>query len=110
MLKIHLDTDIGGDTDDLCALALLLASPEVDLVGITTVADRGGGRAAFVHHALRLAGRTDIPVASGAFDFLGGLPHEPGLQDQCFWPGLEPAAPTSPGEAINLLQRNAADG
>jgi purine nucleosidase len=51
-LKIHLDTDIGGDSDDLCALALLLASPEVEVVGITTAADRGGLRAAFVHHAL----------------------------------------------------------
>jgi hypothetical protein len=24
-MKIHLDTDIGGDMDDLCALAMLLA-------------------------------------------------------------------------------------
>src|SRR5436305_1412714 len=26
-LKLHLDTDIGGDIDDLCALGLLLARP-----------------------------------------------------------------------------------
>lgn len=109
-MKIHLDTDIGGDTDDLCALALLLASPEVDLVGITTVADRGGSRAAFVHHALLLARRTDVPVASGAFDFLGGMAHKPGLPDERFWPGLQPVPPTPPGEAINLLATNAVAG
>ena len=28
MAKIHLDTDLGGDIDDLCALAMLLKWPE----------------------------------------------------------------------------------
>ncbi|MCA9915401.1 MAG: nucleoside hydrolase, partial [Anaerolineae bacterium] len=32
-----LDTDIGTDIDDLLALAFLLNSPEVDLIGITCV-------------------------------------------------------------------------
>jgi len=109
-LRVHLDTDIGGDTDDLCALALLLGSPEVDVVGITTVADRAGGRLAFVRRALELTGHMDIPIASGAFDFLGGQPHEPGLNDERYWPGLSPAYPTSPGMALNLLHRNAESG
>lgn len=26
MHKVHLDTDLGGDIDDLCALALLLSA------------------------------------------------------------------------------------
>ncbi|MDQ6662114.1 MAG: hypothetical protein M3Z24_14260 [Chloroflexota bacterium] len=30
MTKIHLDTDIGGDMDDLCALAMLLKWPDLD--------------------------------------------------------------------------------
>jgi hypothetical protein len=42
---IHLDTDIGGDTDDLCALAMLVGWPGVELVGVTTCSDSGGGRA-----------------------------------------------------------------
>jgi inosine-uridine nucleoside N-ribohydrolase len=109
-LRIHLDTDIGGDTDDLCALALLLGSPKVEVVGITTVADRDGGRLAFVRRALQLAGRTDIPIASGAFQFLGGMPHEPGLNDERYWPDLDRVEPTSPGEAIDLLYRNAQAG
>ncbi len=37
-VKVHLDTDLGGDIDDLCALALLLRWPEgVQLTGVTTV-------------------------------------------------------------------------
>lgn len=28
MTLIHLDTDLGGDIDDLCALAMLLRWPE----------------------------------------------------------------------------------
>ena len=29
--KIHLDTDLGGDLDDICALAMLLRWPGVEL-------------------------------------------------------------------------------
>jgi Inosine-uridine preferring nucleoside hydrolase len=65
-VRIHLDTDLGGDTDDACALAMLLGWPDVEITGITTVADPGGRRAACVAHLLRLAGRDDIPLAAGA--------------------------------------------
>jgi inosine-uridine nucleoside N-ribohydrolase len=42
-LKIHLDTGLGGDIDDLCMLAMLLRWPaELQLTGITTVADAKG--------------------------------------------------------------------
>lgn len=109
-IRIHLDTDIGGDTDDLCALALLLGAPEVELVGITTCADPDGQRPAFVRHALALTGRADIPAASGAFAFLGGMEHAYNPQDGRYWPDLAPAPPTSPGEALDLLQANAASG
>ena len=37
MHKVILDTDIGTDVDDALALTVLLGSPEVDLIGITTV-------------------------------------------------------------------------
>ena len=65
-MRIHLDTDLGGDTDDACALAMLLGWPEAEITGITTVADPGGRRAAYVAHLLHLAGRDDIPLAAGA--------------------------------------------
>jgi purine nucleosidase len=39
-LKVIIDTDIGSDIDDAFALGLAIASPELELIGITTV---GGG-------------------------------------------------------------------
>jgi inosine-uridine nucleoside N-ribohydrolase len=65
-MRIHLGTDLGGDPDDACALAMLLGWPGVELVGITTTIDPGGRRAGCVAHCLKLAGRDDIPVAAGA--------------------------------------------
>ena len=41
MERIHLDTDLGGDTDDLCALAMLLKWPSVQITGITTNTEDG---------------------------------------------------------------------
>ena len=62
---ILIDTDPG--IDDAVAIALALAEPDVDVIGITTV---GGntGLANTTRNALRLLeflNRTDIPVASG---------------------------------------------
>src|SRR3954451_1350585 len=57
MVKLHLDTDLGGDIDDLAALAMLLKWPGAEITGITTVAEEGGRRAGYVRHALRLGGR-----------------------------------------------------
>ena len=51
MRKIHLDTDIGGEIDDLCALATLLRWPDVEITGITTAADDAGRRAAHLDYA-----------------------------------------------------------
>jgi inosine-uridine nucleoside N-ribohydrolase len=64
--SILLDCDPGHD--DAIALLLALASPEVDLLGVTTVAgnqtlDKTTANALRV---LELAGREDIPVAAGA--------------------------------------------
>jgi inosine-uridine nucleoside N-ribohydrolase len=64
--EILLDCDPGHD--DAIALLLTLASPEVELVGVTTVAgnqtlDKTTANAIRV---LELAGRLDVPVAAGA--------------------------------------------
>jgi len=99
MPKIHLDTDIGGDIDDLCALAMALKWPGAELTGVTTVAEhagtggrklpdhRDGKRAGMVRYVLGLAGRTDVPVAAGAeatlpcYRLFQGLPEE-----AVYWP------------------------
>ncbi len=64
-IPLIIDTDPG--LDDAIAIALALGSPEVDVIGISTV---GGNTelANTTRNALRLLeflGRTDIPVASG---------------------------------------------
>lgn len=41
MTKIHLDTDIGGDMDDLCALAMLLKWPDLEITAAINRALRG---------------------------------------------------------------------
>jgi purine nucleosidase len=65
-VPILLDTDIGTDVDDAFALALILASPELDLRGVTTVGTDPQTRALLVCRFLTAVGRSDIPVAAGA--------------------------------------------
>jgi inosine-uridine nucleoside N-ribohydrolase len=65
-IPILLDTDIGSDVDDAFALALILASPELELRGITTVSGDTHTRARIACRFLSAVGRPDIPVAAGA--------------------------------------------
>lgn len=103
-MRIHLDTDIGGDTDDLCALAMLLGWPEVELTGVTTSIEIGGLRAGCAAYVLRLAGRSDVPVAAGAAGSLGGFSDSPTLPDLArYWPAPIVPAPAPPGAALDLL-------
>jgi inosine-uridine nucleoside N-ribohydrolase len=64
-LPVLLDTDVGTDVDDAIAMALLLASPELDLRAVTTVSGDVGLRARIAKKLLTLGGRPDIPVAGG---------------------------------------------
>lgn len=107
-MKVHLDTDLGGDIDDLCAVALLLRWPEpVEITGITVVGDTGGKRTATVRYVLQVADRTDIPVAAGAETSQGFYRYELGLPpEERYWPAPLQPAPNPPGEAIELLQRS----
>ena len=110
-IKVHLDTDIGGDIDDLCALALLLRWPNVDITGITTVLEDHGKRAGYARYALALAGRNDVPVAAGADLGLGCFRLDASLPpEDRYWP--EPVLPT-PGPlsaALDLLNQSIEHG
>jgi inosine-uridine nucleoside N-ribohydrolase len=64
-IPIVLDTDIGGDIDDAFALALVLASPELDLRAVTTVTGDTQARARLAARMLWEAGRREVPVAAG---------------------------------------------
>ena len=99
---LYFDCDTG--VDDSMALGLLLASSEIDLVGVGGVhgnvsAEQG------VENTLRLlalAQRGDVPVAVGAGEplcgeFGGGVPHIHGSNGIG---GIElPSAPAEPTEA-----------
>jgi purine nucleosidase len=63
-MKILLDTDIGSDIDDAAALAYLLAHPQAELLGITTVSGEVQQRAMLVSALCRAAGK-DIPIYPG---------------------------------------------
>ena len=105
MTKIHLDTDIGGDMDDLCALAMLLKWPDLEITGVTTVSDNQGRRAGYVEYVLNLVGRANIPFAAGA-DVSGGyyryeLEYPP---DEENWPEPMTRRSGEPDKAVSLLK------
>jgi len=64
-IPILLDFDIAEDIDDTFALATVLASPELDLRGVTTVGADAYKRAQITCRFLTACGRKEIPVAAG---------------------------------------------
>ena len=111
MHKVHLDTDLGGDIDDICALAMLLRWQGVELTGITTVGDDNGKRAGYVQYVLEIEGRSDIPVAAGA-DISGGYyRYHLGLPDETrYWPERVNPHPNAPDDALDLLRKSIEQG
>ncbi|MEP7190538.1 MAG: nucleoside hydrolase, partial [Roseiflexaceae bacterium] len=111
MPKLHLDTDVGGDIDDLCALAMVLNWPDVELLAVTTNSDDQGRRAGYTRYALGLAGRADIAVAAGADVELGCYRVRPGFPDESsYWPEPIPPAPNPLDHALDLLERSIEQG
>lgn len=106
MIKVHLDTDLGGDLDDLCALAMLLKWPNVEVAGITSVTDNKGKRAGFIKYVLELTERNDIPVKAGADIALGCYRIKCGYQDERYWPASTPRVKNSIEEALELLKKS----
>jgi len=101
-LAILLDTDIGTDVDDAIALALVLASPELDLRSVTTVSGDVGLRARIAKKLLTLAGHDDVPVAAGV--------REPVLRQRSFlWLGHEGKAILDPSDTLSLAPTHAVD-
>ncbi len=110
-MRVHLDTDLASDTDDACALAMLLGWPGVDVAGVTTTVDLGGRRAGYVTECLGLARREEIPVAAGAEVSLTTLRAEGGIPDGTrWWPRPVPARPSAPGAALDLLDESIEHG
>lgn len=106
--KVHIDTDLGGDIDDLCALAMLLRWTDVEITGITTVAEANGRRAGYVRHVLDLERRSEIPVASGADVSQGFYRYsELGYPDEeRYWSKSISPSPNAVEDAIQLLKKS----
>jgi len=64
-IKVLLDTDIGSDIDDAICLAYLLAQPECELLGITTVTGEAEERASIASALCKVAGK-NVPIFPGA--------------------------------------------
>ena len=97
-IPIILDTDIGTDVDDAFALALILQSPELDLLAVTTVAGDTQARARLAAKMLHEVGKSSVPVAAG----------EPGPSqpiDQTRWADGFAGPPLVKEKAIDLLRR-----
>ncbi len=111
MTKIHLDTDIGGDMDDVCALAMLLKWPDLEITGVTTVSDDAGRRAGYARYILGLMKRTTIPIAAGADVasryYRYALEYPP---EEANWPEPITPQPGSPDKAVALLKHSIEQG
>ncbi len=102
-IKLLLDTDIGSDIDDAVCLAWLLAQPQCDLLGITTVSGEAVLRAQMASAMCRVAGR-DVPIFAGAENPLLIAQRQPRAQQASAlarWPHQEHFAR---GEAVEFLR------
>ncbi len=106
--RLMIDTDPG--VDDAVAIFLALASPELDVVGLTTVFGNAEVETT-TRNALRLleiAGRGDIPVAAGtsgplASAYHGPVPHIHGADGQGETHLPPPVAQPDDKTAVELL-------
>jgi len=101
--KILIDTDIGSDVDDAIAITLALKSPELEVVGITTVYGDTSLRARIALKLLKLIGKGHIPVAAGI--------EKPLLRERdIWWTGHEgKGILTEEDEKLKPIEKHAVD-
>ncbi len=64
-VDVIIDTDIGDDIDDSFAISLAMQSPELHILGVTTVHNDTQRRAKMAARLLRLGGMGHVPVFAG---------------------------------------------
>lgn len=102
--KVILDTDIGSDIDDAVCLAYLLAQPDCELLGITTVTGEGAKRAELASVLCYIAGK-NVPIYIGAEQPMlveQRQPHAPQAAALEGWPHKKDFPR---GEAVEFLRR-----
>ena len=100
--KVIVDMDIGDDIDDAFALALLLQSPDIEIVGITTAWGDTALRGRLLERMLRETGHAGIAVAQG----IATANPTPFTQARYAARGQAPA--TAPQDAVKFILREAA--
>ncbi len=106
-VKIILDFDLGSDIDDAFALALVLSSPELEVVGITLDHGLTEERSRIACKMLYDAGREGIPVAVGRPTALVvGKDTKPApYQEQYYWAqGFDRVKPIQTPAADFIIQ------
>ncbi len=101
--KILLDTDIGSDIDDAVCLAYLLAHPDCELMGITTVTGEGEQRAQLVSALCENAGVV-VPIYVGAQEPLLVEQRQPNAPQKSALTTWKHKNDFPQGEAIGFLQ------
>jgi len=103
--RILLDTDIGSDFDDAVCLAYLLANPDCDLLGITTVSGEGQRRAEMASALCRRAGK-QVPIFVGREEpLLPGPAWQPSCPHARALPRWEHDSGFPEGEAVEFMRR-----
>ena len=102
MVKVLLDTDIGTDVDDAVCLAYLLAHPDCELLGITTVTGEAEKRAALASLMCRAAGK-NIPIYPGAEDPIQGEQRQKIAQQADVLPRWPHETNFPQGKAVDFL-------
>jgi purine nucleosidase len=103
-VKILLDTDIGSDIDDAVCLAYLLAQPECELLGITTVTGEAERRA-MIASAVCTAAERDVPIFPGAEQPLLGEQRQPEAPQAAALSGLDHRTTFDKGAAVEFMRQ-----
>jgi purine nucleosidase len=106
MRPVIFDTDIGTDVDDILALAVLAKSPELKLIGVTTVYGDTPLRARITKVTCDLLGCTDTDVLIGEKETLTGRQITWAGHEGYGVPNLDKAkVTTTPGAVDYLLEK-----
>ncbi len=103
-IPILLDTDPGTDIDDALAISYLLAKPECELVGITTVTGDTKKRSAIAEVLCNAVGRADIPIVAGHAGPMGHGPGQTWLAQYDKIAHLPHRLDREPNSAVKFLQ------
>jgi purine nucleosidase len=106
---VLLDTDIGTDVDDLLALALLVGTPDVQLIGVTTVYGDTVLRARMTRLVLNQMEHGAVPIGIGAGETLSGRPVWWAGHEGQGIPGLDRVQIDESVTAADLLHQAATD-